>query len=266
MQAGEEVICSRPDIAVLYTPFTTLYCARCFISCAKAEGSVLCSSCNRFLLCEKCAAIDGLVNWHHHECALFCSIPAAMRNGDTDYLRFILRYFVILSHGAPPSAPAASGKGNSEGAKTHFEELCTNKPQQTEETLAWCHHFASLFAKFLSFPPGVSVSSIEDLLLRIRSNTLGFPFNKDETMGWCLDVRVSMFNHSCEPNCYILPGPDGTMSLKTKIAISQGEELTISYIDMLLPEFKDVEARNAHLAETYCFSCECVKCRRDKLK
>ena len=41
-----------------------------------------------------------------------------------------------------------------------------------------------------------------------------------------------MFNHSCEPNCYITPGPDGTMALKTNRSVIKGEELTISCIFM----------------------------------
>jgi len=30
IKAKNEILCSRPDIAVLYTPFTTSICARCF--------------------------------------------------------------------------------------------------------------------------------------------------------------------------------------------------------------------------------------------
>lgn len=45
-----------------------------------------------------------------------------------------------------------------------------------------------LFAKHLQLPSGVTVSTLADLLLRIRSNTLGFPFTPDETIGWCLGM------------------------------------------------------------------------------
>jgi hypothetical protein len=38
--------------------------------------------------------------------------------------------------------------GNSEGATHHFQDLCTNKPQQTRETLTWCSNFASVSQAF----------------------------------------------------------------------------------------------------------------------
>jgi len=261
-EIGEEVLSSRPDITVLYTPFTTTTCARCFME--NVQEGHMCESCKRFSLCTKCAHINGLVEWHRHECGLFCCIPAAMRSGDTDYIRFVLRYFAIISHGMPPPSTSETLESGSGEVLNIFQDLCTNKDQQSQETLAWCNQFANLIAKFIPLPSGVTISSLVDLLLRIRSNTLGFPFTKDETIGWCLDNRVSMFNHSCDPNCYIACEADGTLLVKTKKSVPRVNELCISYIDLLLEQFKDVATRREHLKDSYCFLCSCVRCRKEQ--
>jgi hypothetical protein len=130
------------------------------------------------------------------------------------------RYFSILEHGVPPDS------GTCEGALKNFSQLCSNRsihsktylsfPLALSSTsirltwtiitcrfLAWTAKFAVLFTKSFTLPKGVTPSDLVDLFCRIKSNSLGFPFNKDETMGWCLDVRASMFNHSCVPNCCI---------------------------------------------------------------
>jgi len=173
-----------------------------------------------------------------------------MRNGDTDYLRFVLRYFSILQHSVPP------GSGDSEGAQ-NFSQLCSNRDIHSKTYLAWAAKFAVLFTKSFTLPPGLSPSDLVTLFCRIKSNSLGFPFNKDETIGWCLDVRASMFNHSCVPNCYITNGKDGTLIVKTKKNVTQNEELCISYVDLLSSEFSDEKNRREHLFETYCFWCQC---------
>jgi len=261
LEVGEEVSCTRPEIAVLYTTFTTITCARCFVD--SVQEGFICESCNRFVLCSKCALISGLLEWHTRECELFCSIPAAMRTGDTDYIRFILRYFTILNYGMTPSTPNAIGEC-SDAVLNNFQDLCTNKEHQSEDTLAWCIQFANLIAKFIPLPRGITISSLVDLLLRIRSNTIGFPFNKDETIGWCLDSKASMFNHSCDPNCYITSGVDGTLVVKTNKNVPRANELCISYIDLLLDQFKDVKTRREHLNNAYRFLCSCVRCRKEQ--
>lgn len=258
--AHEDILKSIPDIAVLYTPFTLNTCARCFINTANAKDSLVCPNCNRFLLCAHCKQIEGLIEFHLFECKLFCGVPENMRNGDTDYLRFVLRYFSILQNGIPP------GGGVCEGAVRRFSQLCNNRNALPKTYLAWCAQFAALFTKFFPFPPNFSPSNLVDLFCILKSNSLGFPFNEEVTMGWCLDVRAAMFNHSCAPNCYIVGGPDGSLLVRTKRNVIQGEELCISYVDLLSEEFQETKHRRDHLFETYCFWCSCEKCSQSSNK
>ena len=59
-----------------------------------------------------------------------------MRSGDTDYLRFILRYLAIRRGGLPP-VPASAARplgGGGDG----FPDVCSNMAVQTEGFKGWC--------------------------------------------------------------------------------------------------------------------------------
>jgi SET and MYND domain-containing protein len=72
--------------------------------------------------------------------------------------------------------------------------------------------------------------------------------------------ELSMFNHSCQPNC-VLSFVGSTICIKTIRSIEKGEELTISYIDVAEPR----ETRRKTLRERYFFTCQCPLCQ-DKVR
>ena len=64
-----------------------------------------------------------------------------------------------------------------------------------------------------------------------------------------------MLNHSCTPNCErVVEG--GRLEVVTVREVVRGEELTISYTDLLLPTVR----RRAILATSKHFHCECERC------
>ena len=136
-------------------------------------------------------------------------VPQGMRSGDTDYLRFILRYLAVRRGGLPPVPPGAAPP-DGDGANG-FPDLCSNMDVQTDEFKSWASNFASLFAAHVDFPEGVTVEEVALLLAKIRANSLGFPFTSDgeTTLGWCLHSAASRFNHSCVPNCCVVAPADG---------------------------------------------------------
>ncbi|XP_041481801.1 histone-lysine N-methyltransferase SMYD3-like [Lytechinus variegatus] len=68
-------------------------------------------------------------------------------------------------------------------------------------------------------------------------------------------LRASMLNHSCNPNCLVVF--DGRkLQLRTVKDVKEGEECTISYVDIMDP----VKERQSELEERYHFTCNCVKC------
>ena len=135
-----------------------------------------------------------------------------MRSGDTDYLRFILRYLAVRRTGSLPPVPTSVAPPDGEGANG-FPNLCSNMAVQTDEFKEWATNFAGLFAGHVEFPPSVTVEEVAVLLAKIRANSLGFPFTPDgtTTLGWCLHSAASRFNHGCAPNCCVVATPAGEL-------------------------------------------------------
>ncbi|XP_030853043.1 histone-lysine N-methyltransferase SMYD3-like [Strongylocentrotus purpuratus] len=64
-----------------------------------------------------------------------------------------------------------------------------------------------------------------------------------------------MANHSCDYNCAgVFDGMK--LQLRTIKDVKEGEECTISYVDVINP----AKERQAKLEEEYHFTCKCVKC------
>eukprot|EP00002_Diphylleia_rotans_P009789 TRINITY_DN2013_c0_g1_i1.p1 TRINITY_DN2013_c0_g1~~TRINITY_DN2013_c0_g1_i1.p1 ORF type:complete len:547 (+),score=83.74 TRINITY_DN2013_c0_g1_i1:19-1659(+) len=76
------------------------------------------------------------------------------------------------------------------------------------------------------------------------------------TVGIGLYPQIALMNHSCEPNCVAVF--DGTtVSVRALKDIQQGQELTLSYIEIA----QTTAERKAHLAENFFFSCSCSRCQ-----
>lgn len=270
IERDEVVLVSRPEVSVLYSDFALSHCALCYTTVDSEEGCSRCTKCSSFTLCRTCNN-EGACEWHAQgECAAFMSINPGMRRGDTDYLRWFLRFFDLLRRGTMPSSAEGagsgvetfvedergsrsisgndnsnrdSGGGGSGGgmggadsdtsrfavgehsgcevspsppaeASDPFSSLVSLEAEQTAETLAWTRNFAGLFMAHAAPPPGMTTDRVAEILLRIKVNALGFPFRPDATLGWSLDTRAALFNHSCAPNCAVEVGPRGELIVR----------------------------------------------------
>uniref|UniRef100_A0A6P5JU52 [histone H3]-lysine(4) N-trimethyltransferase n=1 Tax=Phascolarctos cinereus TaxID=38626 RepID=A0A6P5JU52_PHACI len=86
----------------------------------------------------------------------------------------------------------------------------------------------------------------------------GFTISNGEMqeVGVGLYPSMSLLNHSCDPNCVIVfEGP--SLFLRAVRNIKPGEELTICYLDVLMPSAE----RQKQLKEQYCFDCDCPLCK-----
>lgn len=265
---------NRYYIPVLYTNFTCTHCSSCFAELADTEKRWKCEACNAFLLCHKCNRKEARA-WHDFECRLFCGVPKQMRQGDTDYLRFVCRYFSICSHGAPPACLPGSGllkpteelneifasrrRVKTKTAAQFLDCLATNSELQSEDFRTWCKNFSGLFKQYVPFPEGYSVNDLTDLLMRIRTNGLGFPCNdKHGTLGWSLDLYASFLDHSCLPNCEVVMAGNGNLVVRALRGVEEGGQLLISYVDIGTRTPKE---RKDHLYDLYRFHCNCIKCK-----
>jgi hypothetical protein len=104
-------------------------------------------------------------------------------------------------------------------------------------------------------------ADVQGTLCRIMHNGFGVRDSAGVEVGCALLPTASMFNHDCEPSCKVaapLGGARASRCLEfvSTRAVSRGEQLTISYVDVALPR----EARRAKLKESYYFDCQCARC------
>ncbi|CAG9569385.1 conserved hypothetical protein [Leishmania major strain Friedlin] len=72
------------------------------------------------------------------------------------------------------------------------------------------------------FPPRYPISwtDLRDTLLRTRCNSIGFPYNTEETTGWSLHQTVCMLNHSCVPNAAVIMLYDSADAMAAAAALA----------------------------------------------
>ncbi|MEQ2199409.1 hypothetical protein XENOCAPTIV_025592 [Xenoophorus captivus] len=97
---------------------------------------------------------------------------------------------------------------------------------------------------------------ISHIFSLIKSNGLTLPDQRGlQSAGLGLFPNLSLINHDCWPNCTVALN-HGKIELRALGKISEGEELTISYVDFL-----NVSAdRQKQLKERFHFDCSCDHC------
>lgn len=78
-----------------------------------------------------------------------------------------------------------------------------------------------------------------------------------DPLGIIVDPMLGHFNHSCDPNAYIIM--DGAeVNVRSLKPIKKDEEIFISYIDTTNPYYR----RQNELKQRWFFTCECTKCQK----
>ncbi|XP_077200433.1 histone-lysine N-methyltransferase SMYD3 isoform X2 [Paroedura picta] len=91
---------------------------------------------------------------------------------------------------------------------------------------------------------------------KVTCNCFSISNGEVQDVGVGLYPSMSLLNNSCDPNCVIVfEGPQ--LYLHSVREIQIGEELTISYIDSMMPSTE----RQQQLKRQYCFECDCLMCR-----
>jgi SET and MYND domain-containing protein len=93
------------------------------------------------------------------------------------------------------------------------------------------------------------------VLCRLSCNTFSVLNTDMNPVGEGVYILPSFLNHSCQPNCTVVF--DGLkMDVRSVVDIKPGQQLYISYTDLLDPPNKRQEV----LRSTYYFSCHCQRC------
>lgn len=253
LERNAELFTVPADITTLYSSFTNSTCVLCFSR--DKESLTVCPSCQQLALCSRCSSSPaGTARWDSHKqpCEWMTLLPAETQRGDTDYLRFLLEYSARVQNGDTRLLMA-------------LDTLCTNEDSTAPEVREFCDSFSRLVTtKFAPHGLLIAQAQLKKLLLQTKSNSVGFPFDEQQTLGWTLQEEVCMLNHSCVPNCAITNGPDGTLQIRTIAPVKAEEELTISYVDLSGPLGGDVKARTRELLERYRFLCQCDRCKTQR--
>lgn len=142
--------------------------------------------------------------------------------------------------------------------QSHVEDVDNDKREMNEADIAQLHQF---YSKHLDFPDH---SDLLTLFSQVACN--GFTVEDEELyhMGTAVYPDVALVNHSCLPNV-IITFNGTTAEVRAVKEIKPGDEVMISYIDLLYP----TDDRNNRLLESYYFTCDCQECKnksQDKAK
>ena len=111
-----------------------------------------------------------------------------------------------------------------------------------------------------SDPELMSVDTLVAIAKRINCNSHALICPAPSSVfGLGLYCRVSLLNHSCQPNCHYQGAQYGCMTVHTNTAVANGEELTVHYCDL----YESREERQRQLLREKGFVCACVRCSDD---
>lgn len=103
---------------------------------------------------------------------------------------------------------------------------------------------------------GISMREAVEVLCRLKCNSHTLVDGDLREYGAGLYPLAALVNHSCAPNCVQSFTSGGVIEVRVMRALAEGEEVTISYVDLAQPP----KERRAELLGRYCFECACSAC------
>ncbi|XP_065178834.1 histone-lysine N-methyltransferase SMYD3-like [Sycon ciliatum] len=239
LAAGREILIEKPLFHLSVKSNVCDFCLREDESCKRCTACKLVYYCGRG--CQKSA-------WkvHRLECPNLQNVPAPP-SGELPHqsFRFVGRALLV---------------GVSEGS------TCLDEMKDMEAHLDKYMNNGSAVSSLLfimtKYLGGASSHSFDQSLIiaiaaKVACNSMSIYNSEFQNTGIGLYARLSKINHSCDPNCVVMfNGP--TAHLRTLKAIAEGEEITISYIDVL----NTTERRRDLLRTQFHFFCTCPVCVR----
>nr|XP_047909116.1 histone-lysine N-methyltransferase SMYD3 [Anser cygnoides] len=142
-----------------------------------------------------------------------------------------------------------------------FSDLQSNTEQLSEEMKDGLRHLAHTLQLYLKaeiedashLPAAIDFFQI---FTKVTCNCFTISNGEMQDVGVGLYPSMSLLNHSCDPNCVIV-FEGYQLLLRSVREIQIGEELTISYIESLMP----TSERQKQLMRQYCFECDCHLCQ-----
>ncbi|XP_036607037.1 histone-lysine N-methyltransferase SMYD1 isoform X2 [Trichosurus vulpecula] len=238
--AADVVFAEPAYSAVVFDSFTQVVCHTCF---KRQEKLQRCGQCKFAHYCDRTCQKDAWLN-HKNECA------------------------AIKKHGKPPSENIRlaarimwrierEGTGLTEGCLVSVDDLQNHVDNFGEEEQKDLRMDVDSFLNF--WPPQsqqFSMQYISHIFGVINCNAFTLSDQRGlQAVGVGIFPNLCLVNHDCWPNCTVIFN-NGKIELRALGKISEGEELTVSYVDFL----NISQERKKQLKKQYYFDCTCEHC------
>ncbi|XP_032818954.1 N-lysine methyltransferase SMYD2 isoform X1 [Petromyzon marinus] len=245
---------SRGDLLLVAQPFSATladdergrFCDHCF---ARKDKLSHCGKCKQAYYCNaQCQRAD----WPSHrlDCDGLRQLGPQWTPGER--VRLVARILIKLKMNKDKCA--SEGLLTLEEMESHMEELDNEQREAIGQEITALHHY---YSRQLEIPGN---EEMVEIFSKVKCN--GFTVEDEELnhIGAALYPSLALLNHSCDHNC-VVTFRGSAAQVRALREIKQGEELFISYIDLLYP----TEDRNERLREMYFFTCHCCHCQSQHL-
>ncbi|KAK9818158.1 hypothetical protein WJX72_007975 [[Myrmecia] bisecta] len=268
--AGATVLKERPLAVSIPASAWQSQCRACLTALTpKAlQNPIRCTRCNQTVYCtQACAQNDAAAHAGSGECALLHDSDARQQLGE-----FVREACLALRlHHLPPVQPLLQANVDALLDGPDAQLLLDAAACMVQAARAKADASSNADAKKGKAEPIAGTDDSPEAMLgnlcRVVTNGHELvpavlppgsaPAHTDGSLPGAIYRLLSRLNHACRPNTAYFFKPNGVAVLRTLRLLSAEEELTISYVDVLLPR----ELRRSQLHERFCFWCECQQCQ-----
>ncbi|XP_043836535.1 histone-lysine N-methyltransferase SMYD1 isoform X1 [Dromiciops gliroides] len=253
--AADVVFAERAYSAVVFDSFTQVVCHTCF---KRQEKLQRCGQCKFAHYCDRTCQKDAWLN-HKHECA------AIKKHGKppTENIRLAARIMWRIER---------EGTGLTEGCLVSVDDLQNHVDNFGEEEQKDLRMDVDSFLNFWpSQSQQFSMQYISHIFGVINCNAFTLSDQRGlQAVGVGIFPNLCLVNHDCWPNCTVIFNNGNHEAVKSMFhtqmrielralgKISEGEELTVSYVDFL----NISQERKKQLKKQYYFDCTCEHCEK----
>lgn len=151
------------------------------------------------------------------------------------------------------------GAGQEAGQRyADVETLATHWGMHSQDAMEGFAQVAQIMGAFMGWAEdeGVEMKELIEMMCRISCNGYAMTDGDMRSYGVGLYPLAALANHSCRPNAAHTFSKGGVIELRAMRDIEEGEEATISYIDVA----QHVKARKEELLSRFRFDCKCPAC------
>uniref|UniRef100_A0A3P9AER6 [histone H3]-lysine(4) N-trimethyltransferase n=1 Tax=Esox lucius TaxID=8010 RepID=A0A3P9AER6_ESOLU len=245
--AGELLYTAEPLACCVSSQCRNVVCHSCF---SRHETLLRCSQCKVARYCDvTCQKRAWSI--HKRECKCLLSLHPRI---PTDSVRLAARIIFRLLCPSQMTPQLYS-------FEEHESHLC-DVGEEKREGLSQLSSMLQLYLKQEQPDIIQKVPSFDpiSLLAKVTCNCFTISDAELQEIGVGLYPSMSLLNHDCRPSCVML-FQGKTLQLRAIRDIQPTEEVTISYIGVLLP----TRERQTQLMEQYHFSCQCGLCSTAEL-